>query len=299
MSLAIDKITHYVLWTTIIVAHCFTSIALLHAQCSPPSDPYCGLGVQGYVRAESECTDGGGTWDASLPCDCDYNTPPNTPVIIDVAANGIRLTSAAAGVTFTFAKPIQVAWTLPDADDAFLALDRNNNGRIDDATELFGSYTAQPLVKNRNGFAALAEFDRPENGGNDDDIIDAHDRIYASLLLWRDSNHNGISEPGELSSLAQSKIASIDLSYREFRRRDEFRNYFRYRARINDSYDKPTTPWAYDVILSTLQTRAGGNAGRTDANVAMLRSPGCPAVSSPKSRAPLPLTKAEPAPKSR
>ena len=49
------------------------------------------------------------------------------------------------------------------------------------------------------GFKALAMYDRRYYGGNNDDVIDAKDTVFSKLRVWVDSNHNGVSEPGELS----------------------------------------------------------------------------------------------------
>lgn len=176
---------------------------------------------------------------------------PTTPIIIDTQNQGFHLTSMAEGVKFTFnGFLLQTSWTDPDYSNAWLALDRNGNGTIDNAGELFGELTPQPPSPNPNGYDALAVFDDPRNGGNGNGKIDPGDAVWPHLRLWIDRNHNGISEKTELTSLSEAGIFGIDLNYALLKRTDQHGNIFRYAAGIDDRYGHQD-PLCYDVILMT------------------------------------------------
>ena len=187
-------------------------------------------------REEANCSqyNGGGNyyvWDGSGCVEC--------PIIVDTGRDGYHLTSPADGVPFDLnadGRPERVAWTRADSDDAFLAMDRNGNGRIDDGSELFGNST--PAFPDRrdittvNGFEALQFLQNGSYGASAlDRQIDANDAAYGRLLLWRDTNHNGISEADELTALAGA-VAAISTEYREKKRVDQFGNLFRQQGRI-------------------------------------------------------------------
>ena len=81
-------------------------------------------------------------------------------------------------------------------------------------------------------------------------MIDSRDSIFESLRLWQDRNHNGISEPNELHSLAALNVKALEFDFKESKRVDEFGNEFKYRAKVKDTSDANVARWAWDVFLS-------------------------------------------------
>ena len=201
----------------------------------------------------NRCMRFGGDYDF-LTCTCfGCDTCGGSPVVIDVAGDGIALTDPDGGVEFDLngnGTRDRLGWTYADSDDAWLALDRDGNGTIDKGAELFGDFTAQPAAPNKNGFLALAEFDKAANGGNEDGLVDSRDSIFNSLRLWQDRNHNGISEPEELQTLASLNVVALELDFKESNRVDQYGNEFKYRAKVRDTKSGSAGRWAWDVFLS-------------------------------------------------
>lgn len=155
-----------------------------------------------------------------------------SPIVIATGKEqSYRLTSVADGVLFDIngdGVKERTAWTRANSDDAFLAIDFNNNGTIEGA-ELIGGSTVPGIT---NGFKALAALQLAESGVQRGDIS-SDDPLYFKLLLWTDRNHNGVSEPSELRPFSE-QFSAIGLAYKPTDRTDQHGNKFAWEGYVKE-----------------------------------------------------------------
>jgi len=191
----------------------------------------------------------GGRKEASVSCyHCGH--PCDEPVLISLGDQEYQLTDLEHGVRFDLSGDgtlESLPWTASGSDDAFLVLDRNQNGRIDNGLELFSHVSPQPEPPEGeapHGFRALAVFDDPLNGGNADGEISNQDAIFRHLRLWLDADHDGLTDAGELLGLDDGKLSSISLDYTDANEHlDAFGNIFKFSTLVEFTNDRNVDAW--------------------------------------------------------
>jgi hypothetical protein len=138
------------------------------------------------------------------------------PLVLDLDGDGVELTALDhSRARFDSDDDLYAEATgFAGEDDGLLARDLDGDGKITSAAELFGG-------GDQTGFSALSALD-----GNGDGIIDASDNgladfdgdgdidasdTFDTLLIWQDANGNHVTDVGELKSVAEWNIASINL----------------------------------------------------------------------------------------
>jgi hypothetical protein len=138
-----------------------------------------------------------------------WRWPRCDPLALDLDNDGIETVGISAGILFDHnadGLKTGTGWLKPD--DGFLVLDRNGNGTIDSGRELFGVDTLLTAgITAADGFTALADLDT-----NSDHVFNSSDAQFANVRVWRDLNQDGVSQAGELFTLASLGITAIDLA---------------------------------------------------------------------------------------
>jgi hypothetical protein len=180
------------------------------AQCSGgKSISACGVAgactpgaTQSYGEGcEEDCAVVAGTWQwVSPPCD--------TPLVLAFDREHVEFTRT-PGEFDLAGRAVTVPTDWVSVRTPWLAIDLDGNGRIDDGRELFGSMTELPGGgRARNGFQALAALDDDHDGQ-----ITARDAAFDRLVVWRDSDQDRRSGPGELVKASDAGLVSIRLDY--------------------------------------------------------------------------------------
>ncbi|MDJ0837323.1 MAG: hypothetical protein QNK37_12455 [Acidobacteriota bacterium] len=163
------------------------------------------------------------------------NCDDHSPVVVDLDSDGFNFSGPEGAVQYDLyanGHPLFLQWVMPFEDDAFLALDLNGNGVVDDGSELFGSGTRMIATGDAapNGYVGLAQYDEIANGGNDDGLITPDDIVWENLFLWLDADADGISTQDEVFALADFQINAFEYIPRESRRRDRHGNKLKFWA---------------------------------------------------------------------
>ena len=137
-----------------------------------------------------------------------------SPIVLDLKGNGFKYTAVEDGVIFDLNNDgvaEQTAWTKEqkEFDNAFLVLDKNGNGQVDNGGELFGDQNGA-----ENGFMELSKYD--DNG---DKVINKDDKVYNELRLWVDFNknakvdYNADGTTQELKTLEEAGVTELSVNY--------------------------------------------------------------------------------------
>ena len=132
----------------------------------------------------------------------------SSPLILDLDNDGVETLALTQGVKFDIdadGDKDLTGWV--GADDGLLVRDINNDGIINNASELFGEETIkEDGSKAKDGFEALSELD-----SNNDGLINKYDEAFKELRVWKDSNSDGITQADELLTLEDIDLKEISL----------------------------------------------------------------------------------------
>jgi tetratricopeptide (TPR) repeat protein len=161
-----------------------------------------------------------------------------TPIAIPLAegVEGSAIVDPRARVRFDAdGSALDYRWTWITPNAAWLVYDGDGTGSIRSALQLFGSVTFW-LFWN-NGYDAMRALDDNRDG-------ELSGGELRHLALWHDRNANGISDAGEVRSLASAGVVALSCQY-EDGDGVRFEAFSPRGVRFSDGRTRPT----YDVVL--------------------------------------------------
>ncbi|HEX8366910.1 MAG TPA: Ig-like domain-containing protein [Allosphingosinicella sp.] len=140
-----------------------------------------------------------------LISDDEHNSWSLAPIVLDLLGTGLDNAFGTVNAAFDVdgdGKSERLRWLNPGF--AFLALDRNGDGRIGSGLEI--SFV-QDKAGAKTDLEGLAAYD-----SNGDGTLSAGDVRFADFLVWQDLNGDAVSQASELKTLTQTGISAIGLT---------------------------------------------------------------------------------------
>jgi hypothetical protein len=138
-----------------------------------------------------------------------YNAPQVPPIVIDLNQDGMLSYGNVVMDVNGDGQLDATKWA--GALDGVLVWDKYGDGQVHDHSQYaFAQYdtTSVALGKTATDLSGLADaFD-----SNKDGVFDAHDAMFADFRVWQDANQNGVSDSGEVKTLAELGLASLNLT---------------------------------------------------------------------------------------
>ena len=139
------------------------------------------------------------------------------PLVLDLNGDGLHTLSLEEGVYYDYLSDgfdRKTGWL--SEEDGFLVYDKNQNGIVDNGSELFGN-TAQKEDGSYygTGLEMLKAMD-----SNQDGVIDSKDDIWSQLAVWQDKNSDGISQKEEMLSMDSLGITQFSLESENIQQTD-------------------------------------------------------------------------------
>ncbi|WOJ95024.1 retention module-containing protein [Congregibacter variabilis] len=133
----------------------------------------------------------------------------SAPIALDLDDDGVEYLSRDAGVIFTdqvTGESVNTAWVAPD--DGLLVIDANQSGTVDETREYVFTEWSENAETDMEAVAEV--FDTNQNSQ-----LDPGDEAWSQFAVWQDADSDGVTDEGELRSLDDLGVESIDLSYTE------------------------------------------------------------------------------------